>query len=602
MENGKTFFFKNLEKFPFKLLLCYNWIIIKHEYITKEPIFKLLFNSNEIFKLKDKKELSKFYYYNRNKIAKILDEEEAFIQIELDDNNMTMSFYFYLSLIIKNNIHKIDYTYSIELLRKINNQRKIIQNEFFKKIMISKIIFELIDNYRNCEDYAEKEENELIDIEEENNQTIIQNLNIFKELKLENISLEDIKKIKIDEIYIELIIALIKYKNLGNSDYIINSFNQLDLENIFLTEKMKKDLFLFLEDEQNISNYNILQLEDLLNNDKLIFFFILFKYLLKESFYIFHINFLYKIRISIIKKIKSKNYNNFLNNYNRIDDNIKKNKIKFVLKSFLDSDYYLKKLNLENNNINSNNINDNVNNDDDNNNEIINVIFINDKDNDNDNNNNDNDNNNNNNNYNINNNQNNINNIEINNYTIYTISSKSRDISNPLSRISLDEAHKKSNKELDNINIEDIKIDIDIMQMLTNSYFKLQINGKVENRFIKYVEIKIGNKEYKNIRKIKEITFDEKADTKLLNSYNKYITTLNKIEERIKNEYKKSCDLEIELKFEKPKVQFDNMKYYDIDCYYKIPNVNNIFKDENLLNNKNLIGIDLFINEINIEN
>ena len=585
-EKEKTYFIKDEENLPFKLFLCYSWILIKHEYITKEPIFNLLSNSIEILKLKDKKELSKFYYCNRNKISKILDEEDNFIQIKLNKNNVNMSFYFYLSLVIRNKINKIDYIYSIELIREMNSQRKIVNNGDYNKILISKIILELIDNYRNCDDYEEEKENdELNIIEEENKKIINQNLDNFKKLNLKYDNLEEIKESKIDEIYIELIIGLINNKNFGDNDYTINLFNQLDLENIFLTEIMEKELFKFLEEEKTTTNYNISQLEDLLNNNKLIFFFILFKYLLKNKFYIFGINFLSKIRILINKRIKQGNNNDFVNKYNRIDDNIKKNKIKFVLESFLE-EYYLKKLKLDNNNINSNIINDDINNnyDDDNNNEIT-VIMINMTDN-------------NNNNVNNNINDNNIrNNNENSSYTI--ISSKYNDIMNPCSATSVKEAHNESNRGLDNNTIENIKMNINIEQMLNDSCFKLKINENVDNRTIEYNEIKIGNKNYKDIRAIKEITFDEKTDTKLLNSYNKFITFLNLLEEKIKNEYNKSSSLVIELKLEKPKNSFDNKKFLDIDCLYKLSNKNEPFRDEDFLNENFLNGLTYLINEMN---
>ena len=135
--------------------------------------------------------------------------------------------------------------------------------------------------------------------------------------------------------------------------------------------------------------------------------------------------------------------------------------------------------------------------------------------------------------------------------------------------------------------------------MLNDSCFKLKINENVDNRTIEYNEIKIGNKNYKDIRAIKEITFDEKTDTKLLNSYNKFITFLNSLEEKIKNEYNKSSSLVIELKLEKPKNSFDNKKFLDIDCLYKLSNKNEPFRDEDFLNENFLNGLTYLINEMN---
>ena len=75
------------------------------------------------------------------------------------------------------------------------------------------------------------------------------------------------------------------------------------------------------------------------------FYNILFKYILKNSIYIYQIPYLLNIRKLIILSVKSFEKNTF-----DIKDNDIKKRLEFVLLSFLDSKYYLnlkKKLNLK---------------------------------------------------------------------------------------------------------------------------------------------------------------------------------------------------------------------------------------------------------------
>ena len=195
MKNGKKIFSKNKENLPFKLILCYNWILIKHDIITNDPIFYLLSNFEEITSLKGKKEYIKFLYCNRNNIESILYNEEKIIEIESVNTIKTISDYFYLSLIIKNKNNLVNYSYSINFIKEINEQRKIVK-EVFQKVIISKIILELIENYKETDNYKEKEEEEeLTNIFQENIGIIESNLNVFKELN-ENWNLEKIQKKK----------------------------------------------------------------------------------------------------------------------------------------------------------------------------------------------------------------------------------------------------------------------------------------------------------------------------------------------------------------------------------------------------------------------
>ena len=80
--------------------------------------------------------------------------------------------------------------------------------------MFSKIIVDLIDNYRETDEYNEKVDDlDLIGIEKENRQIIKNNIVVFKEIGL-NLNEDDILKKKKDEIYFEIINTLIRSKKI----------------------------------------------------------------------------------------------------------------------------------------------------------------------------------------------------------------------------------------------------------------------------------------------------------------------------------------------------------------------------------------------------
>ena len=596
MKNGKIIFSKNKENLPFKLILCYNWILIKHDIITNDPIFYLLSNFEEITSLKGKKEYIKFLYCNRNNIESILYNEEKIIEIESVNTIKTISDYFYLSLIIKNKNNLVHYSYSINFIKEINEQRKIVK-EVFQKVIISKIILELIENYKQTDNYKEKEEEEeLTNIFQENIGIIESNLNVFKELN-ENWNLEKIQKKKIDEIYIQLILDLIKTRKYGDT----NILNQLDLENIYITETVMNHLFDYLENKNNI---NISQIEQIFNNEALSLFYFIFKYLLKEQVFIFKSIFLSQIKRFILKIIKEEK-DKFLKYYesNNIEN---KNKIKFILELFLESNYYLNILNLNNaqnyQNIPENsqimNLNnhqqENTHNNNQNNNLMNIPIIINE------------------NNFSNNNSKNNS--IYENDPSFFKNNSNiatdrknfsSSNFSNPLTRDSVDQAHKSPQKEIDTFEVNNLNNEELLIDILTKSIFQFHINENDEKHNIIYGLIKAGQKTYKKIEEIKEMILEFGKNDKLYRSFNQFTSFLNKIETEIQKNYKKKHKLEITIKFNQPENPETNSSYYEIDClyYYKLNNNNNNeeFSDKNCLNDKELEGLYYLLNEINNE-
>ncbi len=76
--------------------------------------------------------------------------------------------------------------------------------------MLSKIILDLIDNYRETDEYNENKDSfELDEIKKENRRIIKDNIEIFKEIGL-NFNEDHFLKKKIDEIYSDIINSLIR--------------------------------------------------------------------------------------------------------------------------------------------------------------------------------------------------------------------------------------------------------------------------------------------------------------------------------------------------------------------------------------------------------
>ena len=174
-----------------KLNLSY-YTIIKNDIINTDinnqlnPFTKIIFNFNEIqnlLKIKDPNIL-KIFYFNRKIVHEILYEEEEIINLNSIEEKKTLAFYFYLDFLIKDN-PLLNYYYSFNFINQINDLQKINNNNIFEQIIISKIIIDLINNYRNNDNEIEELESEyekkVNDIENENINIINKNIN-----KLEN--------------------------------------------------------------------------------------------------------------------------------------------------------------------------------------------------------------------------------------------------------------------------------------------------------------------------------------------------------------------------------------------------------------------------------
>ena len=318
-----------------KISICYYGTLNQSlEIYDNDPIFKLLSGYSDIeniLKLNDR-QITKFLYFNRKYVHQILYDADKTIHFNYEENNNNLSFYFYLILLINDMPDILNYTYDSKYIKVISEQQEKINNPY-NKIIISKIIIELANDYKTANDCFNDENGKIINNIINMNLKIIQNIiETFTETEI-NLTKEKISEMKIDEIYIEIIIDLIKKKIIENYESSYNIIKQLNLENIDLTKLMFDKLSEFLNsNEEYINDYIITNIEDFSSEKKVNFYFILFKYILKNTNYIYKIPFLINTRKNIKKIIDLEGNISIQGNINI------ENKVEYLLKIFTNSD------------------------------------------------------------------------------------------------------------------------------------------------------------------------------------------------------------------------------------------------------------------------
>ena len=227
-----------------------------------DPITMLISNFKETQKILDLKEenICKFLYFNRNKVHQILYEDEERINIDYVGLKKNLSFYFYLYLLTRYNDIEINYSYSIDLIKEINELQNTNNDKIYKKILIAKIIIQLIHNYKQNDDnkIEKKEEDILNNIEENNNSIIKEHLIAFSKIGIDMKEDKIYKEKNIDEIYIEIIVGLIKSNKFDNYEETYNIIEELDLENIIITKKMFNTLSEALDPKKGYITLNFI--------------------------------------------------------------------------------------------------------------------------------------------------------------------------------------------------------------------------------------------------------------------------------------------------------------------------------------------------------
>ena len=322
--------------------------------LNNDPIPFLLKEFSEIESLFNMQNLTKILYFNKKSIHKILYDFDQIIPIK-DNMNQNLSFNYYLSLLIVADPEIINYDFSKNYINLFNKIKKS-GNQFFNLIN-SKIIIDLINNFKNSISYEENEDKDFIEkLEKENKENIKNNIYILEDIKL-NLNEKDIYEKTVEMLYVDIIIGLIKNNKLCDFEYSYNIFKQLELENIDIQFCESKKLLDQIEEALNtnnefIKNNIINNFNDINDINKINFHYFLLKYIFKNSFYIYNIPFLLESHKKIIKILKSKDYITFtITNQTYID------RINFIIQKYCDLDYYYHKeylnkiKNKENNNI-----------------------------------------------------------------------------------------------------------------------------------------------------------------------------------------------------------------------------------------------------------
>ena len=309
-------------------------------YNNTDPISKLISNYNDItkiLKMQDKLKVSTFFSFHKEIIHNILYEYEEVINIKTDEQKKRLDYNFYLNLLINDNLEVINYSFPVDYIININNEREKIEDKY-KLIFISKCIIDLIYNFKGTDEFNDDENQKiLIKIENENKNIIKNNIEVFNTINLD-LDEKNIESIKIDELYILLIKSLIINRIFDDYEYTCNILNQIELIKINLTKDMFDELFTILDEKKEyIIEYLILEKEDLFNEKKINFYYILLKYILKNPIYIYQFKFLIKTKKIILEQLR-------LNELYSI--NINKNfneKFQYIVKILLDSDFYWSK-------------------------------------------------------------------------------------------------------------------------------------------------------------------------------------------------------------------------------------------------------------------
>ena len=271
---------------------------------------------------------TKFFYLDNKSLYDILYQEDKVIQIE--KKKYEYSFIYYLSLLIKEKENTTNFNFEIEFIKKIDENDN--QENELQKLFVSKIILDLIYNYEGTK---EKKDEDLAKIKERNKKNIKENIKLFNNY---NLNLENIEKLSIDKLYLCIIIELIKNKKLENYDFEYDILSKLNLENIDINKNMLEELKNILDDEKYIKDYKMNEIQDFFAEKKVNFYYILIKYIFKNSFFIYNIPLLFNTRNTIINVIKVKG-KELLSYFKKVNIDLLK-RIYYNIRIILDSNYY----------------------------------------------------------------------------------------------------------------------------------------------------------------------------------------------------------------------------------------------------------------------
>ena len=282
-----------------------------------------------------------YCYLIKEELNNILIETDDIIEINDNREQICLRDYFFLSFLIKYKPEIISFSYKIGFIEKIIEAKNRTDKKF-RKFIFYKIILDLIDNMIELIDNEDQNIIEALDyIEKEYNSFIEKNIDIFKLYDL-SLNLSDIEGKNIDEIYSEIIYGLIRTLKFDDKDYKKAEdilCNQLEIESINLTEKMRAQFPRLLNyDDNYVKQFIISKLADLYNIKKINFNYFLIKFILKEKIYIFEIPFFLNTE-AYIRKIPNLKEELLTKHFTKKEINIKK-RMEYILK-IISNDFYI---------------------------------------------------------------------------------------------------------------------------------------------------------------------------------------------------------------------------------------------------------------------
>jgi hypothetical protein len=271
--------------------------LILKTFITGNEKINIITKYSEIEELINSKNPRKYeyLYHYKTAIHNILYDKEKIIKIPSNIKEIKFANLFYLILLIKDNPCITNYIYNFEFINNVNNYRKNNNNNIFISFILSMIIIELIENYKNAQDFYDDNYEDILDEIINENQKEVKNNYI--DFNKNNFGLEqkEVKLNSLEEIYSKIVISLISKEKLEDYEFSNNILNQLVFDKINITEKIFQNLFLIFNNN-NIKKYNISKIDDLNDEKKINFYYILFKFIFKNPFYIYNIPFLLNIK------------------------------------------------------------------------------------------------------------------------------------------------------------------------------------------------------------------------------------------------------------------------------------------------------------------
>ena len=529
-----------------------------------DPVQESIENYANIKSILEKEGINifEYLYLNKERIHIILYNEDENITINSEMMKKFSDYYYLYFLIRAEELlnYKYEYGFLSELKEKVNIQKSPI-----KKIIFSKILLCLIKNFNEI--YGDEFGDKCEEMEEDCKNWINSEKYSLKKYNI-NLDLDKLADdgVEIDDIYINILISLIKNNKLNDSQDTLNILSELEIKDLRLNKKIYNGLKPIFN-ENDLKKYLISSYSDLINNEIITFYRMLFVYILKSSDYIFNIQFFIDLRTKIIGLVKT-NIGILCNDLKKgkSQDNIIK--LEEVLPYFINLESYKQRYKKENkqSTLKSNN-----------NNQSVQGSGMS--------------------NFKSNQSSESQSNLGSSSYgnPFDNSSAKKREPSDPLNQPNF------------NDNEQDERKKEQAYQILKKSKFSMDISYKKGQREadITYSSIAYGEVENTDKSQTVEITDIKsiKADDEILNSnYEKFLQYLNQIEKDIKIKYKKEKKINIIITFSMTNDSLERSENYKINCNYNINDENRKgerdFTDEDFLNKVNYEGLSYMIDAL----